>query len=61
MVHLGQSLSFSPTYQIFLYENKQAYKSLWQQQAMITIDYKFDWTSKRIAASQLEYRAAQPK
>jgi hypothetical protein len=56
-----QSLSFSPTYQFFLYENKQAYKSLWQQQAMMTIDYKFDWTSKRIAASQLEYRAAPSK
>ena len=55
------SLSFSPTYQIFLYENKQAYKSLWQQQAGITIDFKFDWTSRRIAASQLQYRAAPPK
>jgi len=55
------SLSFSPTYQIFLYENKQAYKSLWQQQAGITIDFKFDWTSRRIAASQLQYRAAPAK
>lgn len=55
------SLSFAPTYQIFLYENKQAYKSLWQQQAMLTINFNFDWTSKRIAASQLRYEAAQPK
>jgi hypothetical protein len=55
------SLSFAPTYQIFLYENMQAYKSLWQQQAMITINYNFDWTSRRIKASQLRYEAAQPK
>jgi hypothetical protein len=53
------SLSFSPAYQIFLYENKQAYKSLWQQQAMFTIDFKFDWTSRRIAASQIEYKPPQ--
>jgi hypothetical protein len=52
------SLSFAPTYEIFAFENKQAYKSLWQQQAMIAIDFKFDWTSPRIARSQLEYRAA---
>jgi hypothetical protein len=55
------SLAFSPTYQIFAYQNKQAFNSLCQQQALITIDYKFDWTSTRIAASQLRYRAAQPK
>jgi 5'-nucleotidase, C-terminal domain len=55
------SLSFAPTYQIFLYENKQAYKFLWQQQAMITINFNFDWTSQRTTASQLRYSAAQPK
>lgn len=55
------SLSFAPTYQIFLYENKQAYKSLWQQQAMIMLDFKFDWTSRRIGRSQVRYKAPSPK
>jgi len=50
------SLSFSPTYQLFLYENKQAYMTLWQQQAMLTINFNFNWTSRRIAASQLQYQ-----
>jgi len=50
------SLSFSPTYQLFLYENKQAYNFLWQQQAMLTIDFTFNWTSRRIAPSQFRYK-----
>jgi hypothetical protein len=56
---IWQAISISPTYQFFFYENKLAYKSLWQQQAQITIDYKFDWTNRRIARSQLEYKSAQ--
>jgi hypothetical protein len=55
------SLSFGPTYQIFLFENKQAYQSLWQQQAMLTINFNFNLTSRRIAASQLRYQPTQPQ
>jgi len=55
------SLSFAPTYQIFLYENKQAYKSLWQQQAMLTINFNFSLTSDRIKGSQIEYQPPPPK
>ncbi len=50
------SLSFAPTYQLFLYENKQAYMFLWQQQAMLTINFNFNWTNRRITPSQLEYQ-----
>jgi hypothetical protein len=52
-------IAISPTYQFFYYENKLAYKSLWQQQALITIDYKFDWTNRGISRSQLRYKNSQ--
>lgn len=52
-------ISVSPTYQFFYYENKLAYKSLWQQQALITLDYRFDWTNERISRSQLKYKNPQ--
>jgi hypothetical protein len=53
------SLSFSPTYQLFLYENKVQNKFLWQQGAMITLNYQFSFTNRGIAGSQFRYKSAQ--
>jgi len=54
--HISPPLSFSPTYQMILYENKVRDKLLWQEGATLTLDYQLHWSNKRITGTQLCYR-----
>lgn len=55
------NLSFSPTYQVLFYENKVDDRWLWQQQAMITVDFSFDLTNFLVHKTQLEYKVPASK
>lgn len=50
------NLSFEPTYRIFLYENKLEYRSLFQQQYMIRINYAFDLSNWHERDQGFEYK-----
>jgi len=55
------SLSFSPTYQLFLFRNKVDDHFLWQQQATITIDFSFNLTNWRVRRTEFEYKKPPDK
>jgi hypothetical protein len=55
------SLSFSPTYQLFLFRNKVDDHFLWQQQATITIDFSFNLTNRRVRRTEFEYKKPPDK
>lgn len=55
------SLSFSPTYQVFLFRNKVDDHFLWQQQATITIDFSFNLTNWRVHETEFEYKKPADK
>jgi hypothetical protein len=55
------SLTFSPTYQLFLFENMIQNKYIRQQGAMITFDYTFDWTNRGITDTQIRYKVPPAK
>ena len=55
------NLAFSPTYQVLFYENKVDERFLWQQQAMITVDFSFNLTNLIVHKTQLEYQRPPAK
>jgi hypothetical protein len=55
------NLSFSPTYQLLLFDNKVGNHFLWQQQASVSIDFSFNLTNLLIRRTQLEYKPPAQK
>ena len=55
------NLSFSPTYQLLLFDNKVGHHFLWQQQASVSIDFSFNLTNLLIRRTQLEYKPPAQK
>lgn len=55
------NLAFSPTYQVLFYENKIDERFLWQQQAMISVDFSFNLTNVLVRKTEFEYKQPAPK
>jgi hypothetical protein len=53
------SLSFEPTYTMFLYENKVDYHGLFQQQYAVKINYSFDCSKWSECWHESQYKKPQ--